>query len=646
VRSRLAQHAAAASAHVAIVWWWLHPIIRDLSSALPGTHASDNVTFVWNLWWMRYVLHHPGLSFFSTSFLFYPVGTDLTLHTHTALPALVAALIGPASLIASQNLLIAAHLFLNFVCSYALGYRITRHAGAAFAGSFVFGASPFVGAHLPGHFNLIAAWTLPLVVLLWSEAMSRSSSIVAVACGIALSATAYVDYYLFVYAVLLVAVLTVAPRIDFLTVLPPPNPWRRRALVALAVLLATDAVVIAAILLLRRDRLDAGPIHVSIRTVSNPVTAAWLLVLFGAAIASWGRVRIAWRAGRPAWRLAVSVSLAAFAVLLPIIVRGATLWSEGQYVSQHYQWRSAPGGVDVATVAMGNPFNALWGGPVRRLYSMLNIDLVEAGTWIPIGALVLVAVAVGRCWKDPAARAWALAAAVFMVWALGPWLMVTGRQSPLVLPGILVRYIPIVANARMPGRAMVVVYLAVAQLAVIGIAALLAGGSRARVAAWSLALLLLVDCVPAPPPVFYPRIPPPYASLQGAQGALCELPLGLRDGFGEIGKFDAAIMLNQTVHERPILGGFVARLSPSVVREYGALPVVNAFLRLSSGGKLTDEPAGDPRAITAQLAAAGIVYIVVNTRTASPDLIEYVRTRISLSLIAEEDGRTFYEVSR
>ena len=53
---------------------------------------------------MRYVLHHPGLSFFTSPYLFHPFGADLTLHTHTALPAFIAAIAGPSSLIASQNI--------------------------------------------------------------------------------------------------------------------------------------------------------------------------------------------------------------------------------------------------------------------------------------------------------------------------------------------------------------------------------------------------------------------------------------------------------------------------------------------------------------------------------------------------------------
>lgn len=195
--------AVPSLALAAITVWWLLPVLSNLSSVIPGAGAGDNVTFVWNVWWMRYVLHHPQQTFFFSPFLFHPAGADLTLHTHTALPALVAA--AWSSPIAGQNVVVALHLYLNFLCSYALAFRLTRSAISALAAAVIFGSSAFVSAHLNGHFNLIAAWTLPLVCLLTWNARESPSWIRGVLVGLALGATAYIDYYLFVYAVVIVA---------------------------------------------------------------------------------------------------------------------------------------------------------------------------------------------------------------------------------------------------------------------------------------------------------------------------------------------------------------------------------------------------------------------------------------------------------
>ena len=124
-----------------------------------------------------------------------------------------------------------------------------------------------------------------------------------------------------------------------------------------------------------------------------------------------------------------------------------------------------------------------------------------------------------------------------MTWALGPWLMVFGRQTPLILPAIVLRYVPIVANARIPGRAMVVVYLAVAMLGgdgrCLADVAATTGSNGWPGVSFSCSRS---SVVPRGLRFYVPDMPSQYAALRAAHiGAVCELPLGIRDGFGETG---------------------------------------------------------------------------------------------------------------
>ncbi len=625
----------------AVTAWWLFPVLSNLSIVVPGAGAGDNVTFVWNVWWMRYVLHHSGQTFLFTPFLFYPVGVDLTLHTHTALPALLGA--AWSSPIAGQNAVIALHIYLNFLCSYAVAQRLTGGVLSSLAAALIFGTSAFVTAHLNGHFNLIAAWTLPLVCLLALNARDRPSWIRGVFVGLALGPTAYIDYYLFVYGVCIVALFWMS---ENLRLSLKTEPYARsRFLVGLLSLLILDAIVIAAILVFPGDRLDIGPIHVSVRSVRNPITVAWILLLV--MIFSSARVRLRPGIDAKHSRNALIASIATAVVLLsPLLIHAAAVWRSGGYVSQAYLWRSGPAGIDVATIVLGNPFHAVWGGSVRALYDRFRIDVIESSGWVPVSAVALAIAAVvfrnGR--KDTPLM---LTGMAFMVWALGPWLTVFGRQTPLILPGVLLRYVPIVANARIPGRAMVVVYLATGVFAAIGLERLFERGRAGRIVASCLFVLLLIECIPARPPLYLPDLPSRYLSLRDAAktGAVCELPMGLRDGFGERGSLDEAVLLHQTIHQRPIIGGFVARLPPSITSSYESMPVVGSFLRLSSGAKISDSDLGlTPREASAKLASAGIAFVVLDTRRASADLTEYVQSRIELKRVGEEDGRVFYEV--
>jgi hypothetical protein len=645
----LRRHSIPILALTAAAGWWVWPILRRFGSAIPGVEAGDNISFLWNVWWMRYVLHHPGHSFFSTPFLFYPFGVDLTLHTHTALPALAAALAGPASIIASQNLLVVTHLWLNFICAYALAYGVAGQVPAALVAALVFGSSPFVAAHLTGHFNLIAAWVIPLACLLARRASERGSIGRGAVLGAALGATAYVDYYLAIFAGLLVGIGWLGRCSTIALRAPRGSKLRRPVLACLAVLLAFDALLIVWILASQVDTIAVGSFRVSVRGVGNSVTFAWLLITAGAAAVLLPRVSVTF-SPLTAWatRRAVAATITVTLVLLgPLIVNGVKLWREGQYVSQQYRWRSAPGGVDTATLVLGNPFNRWWGGSVRGLYSRLRLDSIEGCGFIPASALLLAAITIAARRKDPVVWEWTFAGAVFLIWALGPWLLVLGRQTPLMLPAIGLRFVPVIGNARIPGRAMVVVYLAVAMLAAIGVASLAKQRLRGNVLAWCLVFAVAVECAPVAASVYGLQVPSLYARLNDASlpGAVCELPLGLRDGLSETGAFDSTALFAQTIHERPILGGFVARLSPEIVRRYQAAPVVGSLLRLSGGGPLSAEDTQmDAAGAAAHLASVGVVFVVLDTRRAPPDLIRYVRSSIALNRIGEEDGRIFFRV--
>ena len=119
------RHVMALVLFAGLTLAWLWPVLSDPGHLIPGSGAGDNLTFVWNGWWMRHALS-AHTSPFHTTMMFAPWGADLTLNTHTALAALVAALLSRVtSILAATNCVIALHLFLNFAVTYALAWRLT-----------------------------------------------------------------------------------------------------------------------------------------------------------------------------------------------------------------------------------------------------------------------------------------------------------------------------------------------------------------------------------------------------------------------------------------------------------------------------------------------------------------------------------------
>jgi hypothetical protein len=614
-------------AALAIGWTW--PLAVHLSDAVPGG-PGDNYSFVWNLWWMRHVLATPGLAYFHTAYLFHPFGTTIANHPHTALPALVAAtLLKPMSIVAAQNVLLIGYVFLNMSAMYALVWDVTRHRRAAMLGGVIFGLSPYFASHLLGHFDLIAAFVLPLFALMVRRALSAHSPRWAIGAGLVLAATAYTVYYYVVYLAFFLAVYLIAwlgwTPVRWTKRMQSPETRRiQLTLVALATALAVTAIWVV----ISGGRvLDLGPGVISVRTPQNALTGIWICVIaYALCLRRLERTRVPLPAepGRlafavGAWTTGVFVIAAA-----PLLWQAALLLLRHEYVTPAYQWRSAPRGVDLLAPLLGPPLTRF----TESIYASWHMDRIEAVGWLGLVPLILVGsslVARDRTSRD--LHLWRIVAAVFGVWALGPILTIAGFDTGLKLPATLLRYLPLVANARMPGRAIVVLFMALAVLA----GAELASGRRwwrAPIVQWLLIACVTLEYWNAPillTPLDRPGV---YQMLAAAPpGAVCEVPFGIGDGLSTgVGSQERVVLYYATIHEHPLAGGYIGRMPTDAAQRYEQLPVTGTLLRLSDGRP----------AVAAPAAAAGTpcTYLVVNRAALSPALRAYVE-----SLPVERIGR-------
>ena len=192
-------HAGPLLLFAALSVLWTFPLVMHMGTHVPGA-PGDNYLFLWNFWWARLVLTSSDLSFFHSPYLFAPFGVDLVNHPHTALQGFLAAtVLARVELVAALNLVILLSVFANFACAYWLTYDIARHRRAATLGAVIFGASPYVSAHLLGHFDLLSAWVLPLFGLCLRRALATEGTRWMIACGVVLALAAYSAYYYVVY---------------------------------------------------------------------------------------------------------------------------------------------------------------------------------------------------------------------------------------------------------------------------------------------------------------------------------------------------------------------------------------------------------------------------------------------------------------
>ena len=649
----MTRHAAAAILFAAFAVVWTFPLVTDLSRQVPGSGPGDNLQFLWNFWWMRTALAG-GLDVFHTSYMFAPSGAPLTLHTLTPLPAFVAATaLAKLPVVLAMNVTILVSVFLNGFCAYLLAWRVTGDRGAAVIGGLTFGGSSYLAGHLLGHFNLTSAWTVPLFAMTALEAV-RGRKAWAFAAGLVLAMTAYTDYYYLILQGALGAVIVAMAVGDWsLTWQGRGFTARTRVTRVVGAFTALAAVVILAILTTGGVAFEAWGRTISIRGLFNPLQIFWLL----AALWVWLRLRPRLTLKRPDSRPPllpiVSIMLVTIAVgAAPVMKNAVGLITSGDYVTQTYFWRSAPAGIDLATLEIGPPFHGLAGGWVRSWYDRLGINALECSGWLGIIPMMLAMAALTGYRDVRAVRQWTAVGLIFFVWALGPHLMVLGRNTGMILPAAFLRYVPIVNNARIPGRAMVVVTLALAMLAAAGATRWRPASGRRSLLFVGLALGLVIESLPAPFPVTRLAAPGLYETLRDRPetGAVCELPLAVRDGFGGRGEMSEAVFYYQTIHARPIVGGYLSRLPASVLAFYEKDPLLNGLLELSEPADTAEDDQSmvlaDASTAAERLRANGIAFVVLDRAAAPARLTEYVETVLPLDVVATEGERTLYVVKK
>lgn len=194
----------------------------------------------------------------------------------------------------------------------------------------------------------------------------------------------------------------------------------------------------------------------------------------------------------------------------------------------------------------------------------------------------------------------------FLILALGPKLQFSiGEETGVPLPYAILQQIPVLRFLRVPNRFLIPAILFLAPLVAAGFAALWRrSGLAPRAGAVALAAVLVFEYCP-PPISTMPWGTPAWTDRLLARkhtGAVLDVPLFL-------GSQATIYMWYQTLHERPLVSGYVSIPPPTFgkIREEGEF-----FEWITEKGKdlrLGPPPAMDPRA---RFAALGIGDIVLH----------------------------------
>ena len=128
---------------------------------------------------------------------------------------------------------------------------------------------------------------------------------------------------------------------------------------------------------------------------------------------------------------------------------------------------------------------------------------------------------------------------------------------------------------------------------------------------------------------------------------MLELPFGIRDGLSSTGNFSAASQFYQTYHQKPLIGGYLSRVSARRIAWLRRNPVLNALVILSEDRSLSPDLAQEATLeAPVFLERARVGYVIVDRTLASPELALFAKELFGLEKMGESGSRELYRPTR
>ncbi len=501
---------------LAILMTW--PLGLYVTRAVPG-NAFDSWQNLWNLWWLRRALMH-GDNPYVTPMLYYPQGASLLLHTLNPINFLITLpVILTLNLTAAYNAAILASLTLCGLCTYLLALDVTGSRPAALVGGVVFACSGYLLSQVAGgHTHMVAAWPLPLAMLALRRTVHRPSLRNTLLAGLALGLNLLADWQYFLFILIWTG-------------------WYSCWIIA-------------------------APEH-----LGRPRARGWSLARLKAVVPLIGALVVALALASP---LIIATARASLEV--------PTAATEGgpNFRLDH--------SVDLADLFIPSQLHPLWGTFAEQAQSYkVELHIQSKTAYLGVIALALAGLGV-RAGRERAF--WAASVVMFILLAMGPRLQIAGWNSGIPLPAAILFELPFIGIFRYPMRFIAVAMVALAVLSALGMRAILMMRQTSHnassppkprqftdlktrlIVAGSIALLAL-DNLTLPFPLVGVHIPPYYREIAHEPGtfAVMEAPL-----YSATSPF---YLLYQTIHEKPLVGGYTSRRLPYAILD--ELPVLRVL---------------------------------------------------------------------
>lgn len=646
---------------------------------------QDTRLFLWNSWWFDHAIRVLHTSPYHTGMLFHPFGARLVSHDFPLWMNLVtwAGQSSGMTLAGASNLWFALSWILAGFCVYGLvrealrSETIDSDIPAILAGIYAMTHSYTLARAMQnwGQFNFYA-----IALFLWSllRARRKGSARAYLLSGLALAWTAACHYYFFIYALVLWAVIAALDLLPYRLHLSRrhPSPLSGRILWNMSTL----AGLVAVYIMLKPGNLAVGPFVIGLHGPENALFVMWMAFLvwvlshvrlssspnavIGDPSALKSRDPGLQHAGMTAKRHMLLI-VTALLLLSPLFWETFKLIQEGGYPRQSILWKTHLPGANLLALLSPNALQAFWGEAVSGWFTARGMNPQEQAAsigWVCMGVVAL-------CLSSPAGagrgsmdsppetagndkmKKWGILAVASTVLAMGAHLHIAQHNTWLPMPFFFVRLLPGLGNVRVPERWMA---LGVVAWAVVLAFALI---RLHRDRGWSLRAsgiivggLLLIENWPGVPFRPLPPVSPVYERLRALpDGAVLALPfyagdssIGTGSAIGEEWIFPWDHLWAQTQHHKPIVGGYIGRISRRVIERYQGDPYLKSVIDLEERAiaDKEDEPGFGLYAIP----HLQFRYVLAYDKAVEPSALRYALKSLPLELLENQDGVRLYRV--
>ena len=158
--------------------------------------------------------------------------------------------------------------------------------------------------------------------------------------------------------------------------------------------------------------------------------------------------------------------------------------------------------------------------------------------------------------------------------------------------------------------------------------------------------MIIFELVPAPRTLYSAEISPIYDRIatDPRDVRVLSLPFGVRDGTWETGNFRPRSLFNQTRHGKPLIGGYLSRVSPRrVERMRQDFPTLAALIEWSETDPLAPDVAATLRERGDRLITqANLGYVVIDARFIPPERAKLVIDAFHLREVQRDAHLTLY----